>query len=89
MRARATPQNLILSIVIDLLSMFQVPNTLIALGFGPVGYFLTEFLTVGFIAWAYPNRKVMQAIGAIEEILWFDLVPSATIAWFIEYFRRD
>ena len=85
MKQRASMPKLFACVLVDLIGMASSAIPFI----GGITDLIIAPATGLFIKWSFPNRNAMAVIGVIEELLFFDIVPSATIAWFVERFSRD
>ncbi len=85
MKAVATIPKLAGSIVVDLIGMSSSAVPVI----GGISDIFIAPLTAAYIKLAYPTRNGLAITGFVEEILFFDWIPTATITWFVERFSRE
>lgn len=77
---------LILAIIIDIVgyASYAIP------GFGDGGDIIWGPISGVLIFLLFPHRKKMAIMGVAEELIPFtDFVPTACIAWFLEYFKGN
>lgn len=77
---------LIFAIIIDIVgyASYAIP------GFGDGGDIIWGPISGALIFLLFPHRKKMAIIGVAEELIPFtDFVPTACIAWFLEYSKDN